>query len=677
MTAANRRTRVVLESIFLVAFFAFLFLLSFRPNWDIDIFWHVKTGEWIADHLALPHTDIYSATDQSRPWTPFQWLYEVLVYGVNAYLGFTWIRLLHAAVFMASFALLYRWFRGIGLGRVVAAFLLVATLTLAQDRLRVRPEVFNFLFGALTLPVLASTAARPARWRDVAAVAVIAAIWANVHAGGALFLPAAAAAVAFGRLLRFLADPRDAAVRARLGSGVALLAAGTLPMLPMPGFVQGSVTAVSMLEESAILIPEWHPPIAYFEKAIAGKLTAHTVVLGSFPYLLLLAVGALVVVAMLRTGWREYARRRDPGLVALALFHAIAAAQSARFIYMDALALAVLAIAYRDRIEGIAKSIGSRMAILVVGALALGVTYESTIIHQRRGLERAIDMLEHDIEPGLFPEAASDAIAAMGLEGRMFHLASWGGYLLYRHFPDCTVFADGRGNFTGEERRALIDTHRPYDRDETLEAAWQRFRFDIVVLPPPVFPLYTWDRDRWVLVYRDDLAEVLVRRTPENRTNVGRAIAWWRVMGIDAGDDPVAFQDEYLRVLGWRYLDRPDVERRLAEAASRLRSEAPSEKMAGHFDGAMILFAAGRYADAERQLRRILKTGARHSTAALYLAWCRFLMGDIDGTAETLRAHFVEPDASGRRDFGPLRFGGKRILSLLAARVGLTVPPSP
>jgi hypothetical protein len=239
------------------------------------------------------------------------------------------------------------------------------------------------------------------------------------------------------------------------------------------------------------------------------------------------------------------------------------------------------------------------------------------------------------------------------------------------------VFADGRGNFTAEERRALIDTHRPYDRDETLEAAWQRFGFDIVVLPPPVFPLYAWDRDKWVLVYRDDLAEVLVRRTPGNFANVERALAWWRAVGIDAGDDPVAFQEEYQRVLGWRYLERPDVERRLAEAALRLRSEVPSEKLAGHFDGAMIMFAAGRYEDAERHLRRILKSGARHSTAALYVAWCRFLLGDSEGTAEALRAHFVEPDASGGKDFGPLRFGGRRILSLLAARVGLTVPPSP
>jgi len=35
---------------------------------DLDIWWHLKVGDWIVQHLAVPHNGIFSWTAADRPW---------------------------------------------------------------------------------------------------------------------------------------------------------------------------------------------------------------------------------------------------------------------------------------------------------------------------------------------------------------------------------------------------------------------------------------------------------------------------------------------------------------------------------------------------------------------------------------------------------------------------------
>ena len=45
---------------------------------DGDTFWHLATGRWIIDHLAVPATDPFSFTAGDRPWFAHEWLAETL-----------------------------------------------------------------------------------------------------------------------------------------------------------------------------------------------------------------------------------------------------------------------------------------------------------------------------------------------------------------------------------------------------------------------------------------------------------------------------------------------------------------------------------------------------------------------------------------------------------------------
>ncbi|HNU68704.1 MAG TPA: hypothetical protein PKG82_06085, partial [Myxococcota bacterium] len=169
----------------------------------------------------------------------------------------------------------------------------------------------------------------------------------------------------------------------------------------------------------------------------------------------------------------------------------------------------------------------------------------------------------------------------------------------------------------------------------------------------------------------DDISEAFLRVTPENQTNIQRAMAWWKVVGISSTSDPVAFQEDYRRVRGLIDIRDPRLDAKLTNAAQQAHTDSLANRVSGLHDGALILFGVGLHEKATKFFRMILDEGIRHSTAALYLAWCQYLGNREDLARETLMKNFSSPDILGMPDRGPLRQTGLRILDELGARVGL------
>ncbi len=92
-----------------LAFAVLFFWLLFRTELnDPDYFWHLKAGEYIAAHLALPAGDPFSYTFQGKPWNSHEWLSDVGLYGVFAVLGTTGVKLLTALLGLLSTYIVYR-----------------------------------------------------------------------------------------------------------------------------------------------------------------------------------------------------------------------------------------------------------------------------------------------------------------------------------------------------------------------------------------------------------------------------------------------------------------------------------------------------------------------------------------------------------------------------------------
>src|SRR5580704_3882588 len=94
-------------NVFLTVLFLGLFAMAARNVTDPDVWWHLKTGQYIAEHKSVPHTDPFSFTRAGEPWVAHEWLTEILLYELERTTGFGGLIMTFAAIISAAFFLLY------------------------------------------------------------------------------------------------------------------------------------------------------------------------------------------------------------------------------------------------------------------------------------------------------------------------------------------------------------------------------------------------------------------------------------------------------------------------------------------------------------------------------------------------------------------------------------------
>jgi len=242
----GRPGKHALEAMTLMGMFALIALYCSRTIWDIDIFWHIAAGRAFWTAKGIPQTDIFSAIDPERTWVTFQWGYEMLVYALDSLGGLELVRRVHAVVMLAAFFLFW-WGcrRRLRMGPWVSILLTALMLVLFEDRIRVRPHIFNLLAWTVVFPWLVRGPEALTR-RAVWVTTVMVALWANIHAGGAFLFLVAAGTLPVGAYLAHLAGQEEARVRrTTIWYAAALLAA-----LVAPHFIRGNIHALTMLEAS-------------------------------------------------------------------------------------------------------------------------------------------------------------------------------------------------------------------------------------------------------------------------------------------------------------------------------------------------------------------------------------------------------------------------------------------
>ena len=419
---------------------------AWRPLWDVDLFWHVAIGRLI-EAGGIPETDVFSADDPTRPWTTFQWGYELLVAKVESAAGLGGLRALHAAVIGLALGL-WTWIQA-RRGDVATALASAAVLLLLfEDRVRARPHVFELLFVvALTALVRGG-----GRGHQLGAF-LIAAVWANLHAVSAMWWLALVGAWAVGE---------------RNARAFLVLGLGALAIVAAPGAWDGLVTASgSHAVWPDAFVPELARPLAYLDEGWWGLS-------------MLAGVGAGLAAA------GDLARRDVPlGEKLAAGGAALAACLLARWVWLAALPIGFWLVRVRPR---------AVWAITVTAVVALGV---------RVGPRWSLADRAEDLQAGTFPVEAAAWMAAEGLALPTDTTTQWSGYWLYA-VPGSRVLADGRLLF-GEGVASLL-LRRADGDTTTFDESVGRFRTLALVWPAGGLP--PLDESRWRRVYADEVAEV-------------------------------------------------------------------------------------------------------------------------------------------------------------------------
>jgi len=155
---------------------AFAFVRGLVPLGDPDVWWHLRTGEWIVDHRALPHSDPWSFAS-GRQWIPHEWLSQLAMYTAYALGGYHGGMALHALLLAVIAATVVRQARRRS-GWLVTTCVTIGCLIGVSPGANERPQLASFALLAYFGPRLlrAIDDGKPP-WIFVPLIFV----WANLH----------------------------------------------------------------------------------------------------------------------------------------------------------------------------------------------------------------------------------------------------------------------------------------------------------------------------------------------------------------------------------------------------------------------------------------------------------------------------------------------------------------
>ena len=171
------RTARLTDGVLILLMLAATFALGCQELYDSDIWWHLRTGQWIWEHRQVPRLDPFTFSSADRLWIDLHWLFEILLAKAFAADG-TRGMILMAAGTCATVL----WVALSARDRRGPAWLAVAcwmpALIVMSSRFAPRPELISLLGIAVYLAVLQRSDSTPTLAWVLPFVQVI---WVNAH----------------------------------------------------------------------------------------------------------------------------------------------------------------------------------------------------------------------------------------------------------------------------------------------------------------------------------------------------------------------------------------------------------------------------------------------------------------------------------------------------------------
>lgn len=548
LTALKKHRRKFYH-LFALAFFVYIFglAMAFALN-DPDIWWHLKTGEYIVDNWEVPDVDPFSYTTP-RPLRESQkiglrahWFGQVIFYLSYLMGGLLGVGIFRSLLIILPMVLLYVWLtrRGVSVwsALVVTSFpslILVVQLFYAFER----PQGISFSLSLLMIMLLEGlrgklTKMEPAAglsglWSNIKALRfylllpLLTLLWSNIH-GGYIVGNVVVILYVFGegvvwlfRLIRRRGDLWAFPTMAVFGA-MSIVASfvnpnrTTLFKSYMTGLIRMFIKDITHTVtgstgagwvENVVLE---YKSLIYFYKFLFYDWLIFFWMFAAVLYLLMFVkywlrkhvdVTEIIIVSFFFFFANYYARGLMFGLVLLPFYAG----------------------------KSLLELNGHRRAFKVVFKTAVAVMLTIAIGFVTFTNKAA----SYALKPGLtkvwvtpwYPIHAVSFIKRNKIQGPMYNFYTWGGFLIWSMYPDYKVFIDGRALEDGVARTAdaILKGYTGWSRN--LDAYNINFIFIPVVFRESghIIPLATRliDDDRWKLIYLRQNSAVFVRNVPRNK----------------------------------------------------------------------------------------------------------------------------------------------------------------
>ena len=454
-------------------------ILSLRPAYEPDLWWHLAQGRETADgHLV--RSNVFSAThpDDRQPYTP--WLFDLGVYGAWQAGGAAGVQLMQASLLALALGLAGLAARRRAPPSAVAAWCALAFFAI-EPRAIPRPHLVSFVGLAAVLWLIerarAAGRAAPLVW----AIPIVA-LWSNLHVE-CVFGVALLALFAVVELVRPAALGRPESLRAAGIAGVAALATMANPYgWGLIEYLLENTRVPAMLDIAELAPPYWPAYRGFF---------------------VFVGVAGVLLLAQPRR---------------LTLWDAVlfggAAALGWKYIRLTPIVAFVAAPMVAGRIGAIIeRGVDARAVVATAIAVAIAAS-PVPIRHLVTDLSAGPRAME---PPAVFSPAAMSFIRTSITNNTLaeagFNSNNLGGYLIWNLYPAVRVFQDSRLQaYPSSHFDAILAASESQPAWDALVAGVD---WAILSLPRPnrLSGAGRFPNSAWATVFWDEAVEVLVRRS--------------------------------------------------------------------------------------------------------------------------------------------------------------------
>lgn len=476
--------KISLDKLFLILVILGALIFVIRPIEDPDFWWHIKTGQLILQDKQVPFFDYYSFSSTGKPWIAHEWLSEVIMYGTYKSGGILLSVIFFAILTLAAYILtIFRAEKWTNLYAVGGALLL--GVILSTPVLWARPQIFSLLYASIFLFLL-DRFVKDGRIRHLIPLPVIMLLWVNQHGAyiiGLGIIGIYIVGILIDQLISIKDDKRP--IKNIFSKSIWILTGilvicGISVLINPNGFKMilypfQTVSDPSLQEfNQEWASPNFHErtwiPLAVMYLSLIGFGLKAKKPISTVNVLLCVVFGYLALLAL-----------KQVALFAIA-------------------SIPVLADLISDVIPFVRRKQQSNKLVIpiavvsVAGIILVGV---NSIIH----LEGKQDSFMNQF----FPGKSIEFIEKEGINGNIFNSYNWGGYLIWKMYPDQKVYIDGRCDMYGEDfvtRFVDIYTTKP-----GWENALKEDQIDYVLVEPNTYLAYALkENPDWITVFSDTVS---------------------------------------------------------------------------------------------------------------------------------------------------------------------------
>lgn len=444
---------------------------------DPDIWWHMRVGEWILQHHAVPRVEMFSRELTGKPWLAYSWLFELLVVKIFYRLGLMGIVAYSGAMILAITAALHHMVKRLQGDFTLGVMLTFTSIFCMGHLFTPRPWLLTILFFVLELDILMQVR-RTGKKRELLWLPLIFALWANIHIEYIYGLSILGLALVESVIVRWRSG--NVAQAQPVWMGCALLASALATLANPYG---------------------WRIYGVVYDLVTQGGGVRQISEMQAIPFrdvldflLLLLALGSAAALA-----WQRRFLIFETGLLAFACLLSFRSMRDEWALAVVAAAILASGIRGGDRSTMRLPRFATGVALIAAGLL---------MVAELRLMHVSNDQLRIKVANTL-PVHAVEVIQARGYAGPLFNNFNWGGYLIWAlRMP---VSIDGRTNLYGNERMDRWSATSTAQSDWFSDPLLTSAGLVVESVRSPITQVLRMD-SRFQLVYEDEVAAVFIAR---------------------------------------------------------------------------------------------------------------------------------------------------------------------